>query len=175
MTTWKEINGWPGYNVSDEGQVASKRGLMKPYIRAGYPSVQLCCCGKKKNFLVHRLVAEAFYGPIVEGKVVNHKDGLKTNNRVSNIEVVSPSENTKHAYRSGLITISDTMRKNAASQARKRRKLPPETVLSIRSKYTGAHGEIARFSREFGVNSKSVLKIIRGEFYADISNNGDAL
>jgi len=58
--------------------------------------------GKPTNYYVHRLVAEYFIGSIPEGYCVNHKDGNKLNNDVNNLEIVSYSENTRHADRTGL-------------------------------------------------------------------------
>jgi hypothetical protein len=58
--------------------------------------------GKRSNQLVHRLVAQAFIGFIDRGFEVNHKDGDKTNNCVSNLEIVTRSENCTHAIRTGL-------------------------------------------------------------------------
>ncbi len=53
---------------------------------------------KFKKFYVHRLLAQAFLGGIKPKQEVNHKDGDKTNNSLNNLEVVSSSENKKHAY-----------------------------------------------------------------------------
>jgi alpha-ketoglutarate-dependent taurine dioxygenase len=50
---------------------------------------------------VHRLVAEAWIGPIPEGYTVNHKDMNKFNNSVENLEIVTVSENLKHAWENG--------------------------------------------------------------------------
>lgn len=52
---------------------------------------------------VHRLVVKTFMGEIPKGLAVNHKDGNKRNNRLGNLEIVTYSENMKHAYRTGLI------------------------------------------------------------------------
>lgn len=51
---------------------------------------------------VHRIVIAAFIGPAPDGLVVNHKNGVKTDNRVSNLEYVTPEENAWHAWRIGL-------------------------------------------------------------------------
>lgn len=68
------------------------------------------CAGKQKSVRVHRLVASAFIENPNDYPEVNHIDGNKTNNHVSNLEWVTPSMNSQHAYRTGLI---DPMR-NAA-------------------------------------------------------------
>lgn len=63
-----------------------------------------CPFGKgKKRFQVHILVALAFIGGIPKGKIVNHKDGIKDNNKVENLEIITVSENSRHAVQKGLI------------------------------------------------------------------------
>lgn len=56
---------------------------------------------------VHRLLAEHYLGGIPEGYVVNHKNGIKTDNRLENLEIVTHSENVNHAYENGLITVRE--------------------------------------------------------------------
>lgn len=106
MTEWKEIKGYSSYEVSNEGNIRNKETMqmVKPHkTRNGYNILKLYRDGKPYTRQVHRLVAMAFIGD-VEGLEVNHKDGNKTNNNVENLELVSRSENIKHAYASGLIT-----------------------------------------------------------------------
>ena len=52
--------------------------------------------------MIHRLVVDTFLQGVPRGKEVNHKDGDKTNNKLSNLEIITRSENMKHAYALGL-------------------------------------------------------------------------
>lgn len=63
----------------------------------GYMTVNLCKCGKSNTKRVHRLVAEAFLGE--SDLQVDHIDGNKQNNRLDNIEYVTPKENTNRAWK----------------------------------------------------------------------------
>jgi len=104
---WRAIEGYEGkYAVSDGGEVMSMNfaksglpGIMRFNLSRGYLAVQL---GDRKRYTVHRLVAEAFIGPRPTGMHINHKDGNKKNNSVSNLEYVTPSENQKHSFAIGL-------------------------------------------------------------------------
>ena len=78
--------------------------------KIGYPVVNLWKDGKGKLQFVHRLVAEAFLDNTRNLKYVNHKDGNKTNNNVSNLEWCTCSENVQHAYDTGLISKGDRVR-----------------------------------------------------------------
>ena len=90
---WKDIFGYDGaYQVSDLGRVRSRKSgewrvLMAYKEKCGYLKVDLFKNGKKKHFLVHRLVADVFIhnGNLLNTEI-NHKDENKTNNRTSNLE-----------------------------------------------------------------------------------------
>ncbi len=105
---WRLVPGFLGYQVSNSGQVRSiVNGTwkqLKPTLTSyGYHRVSLVMCtGKKKHMQVHRIVALAFIGPD-NGLVVNHKNGIKTDNCVSNLEWVSRKRNVQHAVELGLM------------------------------------------------------------------------
>jgi len=98
---WKVIEKATNYEISNYGQVKSKitKKILKPTAVNGYLSVGLRINNKTVTSFLHRLVAESFVLCADETYVVNHKDGIKTNNHVENLEWVSQSENGKHAYR----------------------------------------------------------------------------
>ena len=102
MTDWKDVEGYEGlYQIDSSGNVYSfyKRGLLKPAPTSwGYLTVELFKNKKGKTHKIHRLVAEAFLPNDDNKPLVNHKDGNKQNNHVSNLEWCTYSENLKHAW-----------------------------------------------------------------------------
>lgn len=119
MDSWLETVVNSNYIVSDSGRVR-RNGSDKDCStrdRKGYLSVDLYKDGKRVTRGVHRLVAEAFI-PNPENKPeVNHKDGNKHNNSISNLEWVTKKENVRHAWDNGLVKPSRSMlgRKNPNS------------------------------------------------------------
>jgi HNH endonuclease/NUMOD4 motif len=90
------------YEVSNLGKVrkkSTKRELIG-HINYGYHIVSLTKNNKTTNKRVHRLVLQSFLGN-KEGLVVNHKNGIKTDNRLENLEWVTISENTQHSFDMG--------------------------------------------------------------------------
>lgn len=124
---WLPIKGYPGRLISNHGRVMTsissrqiideekKKEIGKCVGRHGYKVVSFGSGKKgkaKKDFLVHRLVAEHFIKKIDGKKFINHKDGNKLNNNVENLEWVTPGENVRHARDTGLWPKRE-MRKNA--------------------------------------------------------------
>lgn len=117
---WKDVVGWEGlYIVSNLGNIRSldrmvangrmgrlhKGKQRKPLLNNGYLSINLIDkkTGKMTRNSVHRFVAEAFI-PNPDNKItVNHIDGNKLNNVVSNLEWATYKENNMHAVQTGLI------------------------------------------------------------------------
>lgn len=99
--------GFKHYAACSSGRIYSIRSgkyLAGVIQKTGYVHVSLCHEGTKKNFSVHRLIALAYLGrgDDVEGLVVNHKNGDKEDNRLSNLEWCTYQENAQHAVMTGL-------------------------------------------------------------------------
>lgn len=106
---WKDIDGFDGrYQVSTWGRVRSLKGVLKPYKNdKGYLKVGLMKNGKNHKKRVNRLVAMAFI-PNPENKPqVDHIDGNKENNSITNLRWVDNNENRKHSLmlRNGILDI----------------------------------------------------------------------
>lgn len=92
IENWRDIESVPGYRVSDLGNVRGPHGPVKPHVTvADYLVVSLEGeNGYSKDYLVHRLVAEAFLDLKASRKVI-HRDGLHFNNVVENLIIVTAS------------------------------------------------------------------------------------
>lgn len=112
---WKDIQGWEGiYQVSNLGKIKSLKRQTKNQFgkedairkldktKNGYLLVMLRDGCKNKNVAVHRLVAQAFLANPHNYPVINHIDGVKTNNVLENLEWCTYSYNSKHNYKIGL-------------------------------------------------------------------------
>ena len=105
MEQWKAIAGYDGqYEVSDLGRIKSlkyaKEKILKPRKNlGGYLQVILHKDGNSKTITVHRLVATAFISNPGNLETVNHKDEVKTNNAVSNLEWMSREDNNNYGTR----------------------------------------------------------------------------
>ena len=162
------------YIVTEDGRVFCMRfhngecwGLLKPYLDpnarcGGYYRVNINGRGRD----VHRLVAEAFLGQPKPGFEVNHKDGNKLNNHVSNLEWVTHLENVQHAYRTGLITGAQIVL-NARHPHPTRRTISSEQAAEIKELIWDGlpKGLIAEM---LGVDPVVVDWIRRGGTYKDI-------
>ena len=120
MEFWKSCKGFEGYyEVSSEGSVRSvervlvfsdkkpdrllkSRKLKHQLDERGYPRIRFCVNSKKSSHRVHTLVAEAFILNPENKPTVNHEDGNKTNNFVSNLTWATYQEQADHAVNNGL-------------------------------------------------------------------------
>lgn len=141
--TFFEIKGFTNYQVSSNGFVKSKKRvvliggfprvrkerIMNQFItRYGYSFVRIVNDeGDAKNIFVHRIVASALISNPLSKPQVNHIDGNKLNNIISNLEWVTPSENQIHAYKAGLQNQNGTRNHMA--------KISENDVVNIRKMY----------------------------------------
>ena len=105
--TMKKIEGFENYSVTEDGKIYNNKfnRLLKHAIVDGYHKVGLFNKAEgiyNMKKLVHRLVAEAYIPNPDNKETVNHIDGDKSNNHVSNLEWATRSENVQHAYSNGL-------------------------------------------------------------------------
>lgn len=119
---YKDVVGYEGlYKVSSQGVVYSclRNKVIKLLdTNMGYKRVCLYNSNIPKHISVHRIVAEAFLDNPENKPEVNHINGVKTDNRVENLEWVTRSENMKHGFSTGLIKISDKCKEANRSRSK---------------------------------------------------------
>ena len=132
MADWKKISDFPSYEVSNEGEVRNcKTGLiLKPQNTNGYSHVTLSDSYGHHQKLVHRIVAKEFVDNSNDYPIVNHIDGIKTNNRAENLEWCTYSMNMKHAYSTGLQRPIESQIKDSLNKARESRKRPVRNIIT---------------------------------------------
>jgi len=163
---WKPIAGYEGlYEVSNFGNVKSlsyHRTKVERILRlstaAGYPLIHLYKCGKSTAIKIHRLVATAFIPNPDSKPTVNHINGIKTDNRVQNLEWATYSENLKEAHRLGLA--------NSKGERHSQSKLTSFEIIEIRT--MGKSKTIYELGVQFGVSYQHISKIIRRETWRHI-------
>lgn len=168
---WKPINLNIGYEVSNFGRIkrlGSDKGTGHPKSDRiisgsldvyGYYRVSITNGAEVKTLKVHQLVAIHFIDNPENKKNVNHKDGVKTNNNVSNLEWCTLSENNYHAYDTGL--------KDAKGTKNGRCKLTEAQVLEI---YHSTDLQVP-LSKKYNVSQTIISSIKLGKTWSHLTKN----
>ena len=155
---WKDISQNNRYEVSDTGIIRRKdnKNVLSGCIASGYRSVKLTFDnGKQQRFYVHRLVAQHFI-PNDDPKhktFVNHKDGNKLNNKVDNLEWVSPRENNLHYYQ------------QVQKQKKERKAITPIPVIqyTLDGQQIASYPSISKASKSSGISIVQIARNIHNE------------
>jgi outer membrane receptor for monomeric catechols len=169
---WKTLvyNGdaYNNFEVSTDGQLRNvKTGTVykQTYGGSGYLQVvvSIGSRSKKKAFKIHKAVAETFISNPDNKPEVNHKNGDKNKNDVSNLEWATSSENVQHAYQNGLMLPRYGTDNHIA-------KLTKDEVVYIREHYIPRDKEYGArpLARKFGIDHTCILDIINGVSYANV-------
>ncbi len=165
MDIWKDVIGFENYyQVSNLGHVYSLRTkkILKNGFSRGYPKVNLSIDSKKTMFEIHRLVAIAFIPNTENKRYVNHINGIKTDNRLENLEWVTASENNIHAYNTGLmISLKGADRVNS--------KLDNTSILVIREAREAGF-MIKNIANYFKVTRGTISTILRGLAWSHVTS-----
>jgi hypothetical protein len=167
LEEWRPVVGYAGHNqVSSIGRVRSfKKNRVRPLALVtnsrGYVQVNLYRDGRVRNRLVHRLVAEAWFGLIPLGHQVNHKDGDKTNNKVANLEIVTGEENRRHARKLGLV-------RPKIGEANVSAKLKEEDVRAIRL-LRSERVPVFEIAYRYKVSQRAVYSLLRGDTWGHVA------
>lgn len=176
---WKDINGYEGcYQVSNLGRIKSldrmtnnqygeyfmKGRILKNSIikDKGYCRVSLNNGNGKISKRVHRLVAEAFILNPENKPEVNHKDGNKLNNCVSNLEWCTNKENIEHSIRTGL-------KKHCNGCSNSSSKFTEEDIIFIRKNYKKRdpmYGGVA-LARRYSCCTQTIYDIVTKKHYKE--------
>ena len=153
------------YYVTEDGKVITKNGLTKKPTNNGngYLQIGIYVNGKRQMFKLHRLIAECYIPNPDNKPQVNHIDGNKLNNCISNLEWVTCKENIRHAHDNGLS-------KGMKGETNHQSKLTKEDVINIRKIYIPRHlefGQIA-LAKKYNVSKSLIGQIIKGQWWKHI-------
>jgi hypothetical protein len=164
MEIWKEVKGFENYKVSNLGNVKSYKlgnahSLKQNKNKKGYLMVTLY--GEiRKTFTVHRLVLSNFSKLEID-KQINHINGVKTDNRIENLEWCTNIENQKHAFENGLLDSKMGVKNFWA-------KLTNEQVLDIKRK--GKYSTWKKIGQDYAVSDTTIRRIINNKKWKHILN-----
>lgn len=167
---WRDVVGFEGrYIVSSKGRfygLYSHNFVRMTLVGTGYLRTNFRNpAGDYRYVGAHAMVAAAFIGPCPEGEEVNHKNGIKTDNRVENLEYGTHSHNIKHSYDTGLrgpVCNGGKVNRQQVTQIRELWKSAAKTV-SKRGRVMIKRGERTKIAQRFGIAPEHVHHIVTGK------------
>lgn len=140
-----------------DGHLIPEKILSLKTTKKGYNRCDLRINDAAKSFYLHRLIALAFV-PAMQGKPhVNHKDGNKLNNHVSNLEWCTPEENNEHGFQTGLLKRGRTIKPYVSKRTEWGVYKP---VIDLN---TGIFWKVEEVADMVGTSKKYMMKMLRGE------------
>lgn len=117
----------------------------------GYLHVKLSINGEKHTVRIHRVIWISVYGGIPDGTVIHHKNNKKGDNRIENLAVVTPAENSRLAAIDGLY---------ASGERNKRTKIKADMVAKIRADYADGKGTMRQIAKVYGISKSRVSQLV---------------
>lgn len=164
VVAWLLVPGFPDYQVSDNGQVASlKRGrwkVLSPGYKGKYPYVLLSLGGKRKSRTIHSLIMEAFVGP-ARGRPIRFKDGNRENVTLANLEYCET--------RADLMAASALLRERAGKETCRLKAINHEVRVKLRYAITQRIRSLCKDFKQvevaemLGLSVSSISRIASGE------------
>jgi len=172
----KDVSGYEGrYAVTEDGRVWSYprrvrigtrtrsvggRFLKLGLVSTGYHGVAIRKEGEReKTVLVHRLIAQTFIPNPLQKREVNHKSGVKTDNRVENLEWCTRTENSQHAVK---------IKRNPVGDRHYHAKYTDESISALRSEYASTRkrrGLLPYLARKYNIRYPYAHQIVNGRLY----------
>lgn len=171
MEEWKVIPGLNGnYEASSVGRVrrvnpgcGTRPGLVMKLRRSkGYERLTVSVHGKQSSRSVHRMVAEAFLGEIPGDMEINHKNGIKHDNRIENLEICTRSYNVVHAHQ--VLNIPQNPLPSSKGEANGRAKLNEACCTAIFKLYASGWPQ-QKIADLFEVAQPNISRVLAGKTY----------
>lgn len=174
---WKQIEGLPDtYHISNKGRIRRieliaktwygsrrvKECFLKTHIsKNGYERIAITLAsGKTKNLSIHRLVAIAFIHNPQMKPCINHRNGIKTDNSIKNLEWVTYSENSLHAAKTGLMPPIKSMLGKLGADHNRSKEL---AQFDLNGNLLGVFGSACEAQRITGMSQGQISRVCRGE------------
>jgi len=162
-----DLKGFDGlYGINKLGEIISYKNkihkILKQDNSADYLRIGLVKDNKRKKYCIHKLLAENFIPNPKNYKIVNHINGKKKDNSLSNLEWCSASENSMHAYKIGLM---ENQKKAVRLAGINKRAISYDDAENIRIKYNNEKTSYRKLGKQYGLSGKAIQQIINYNTY----------